>query len=119
MQSGLCKIDFCNLDNLTFQVGDECMFGQNTEFMLGDWHTIYDINTNKKLNIPKTGIKIGNHVWIARNTTVLKDVQIGDNTVIGFGSIVSKKFTEENCILAGIPAKIIKQNINWSYKNTK
>ena len=118
-QSGLCKIDFCNLDNLNFKIGDNCMFGQNVEFMLGDWHSIYDINTKKKINNSKFGISIGNNVWIARNTTILKDVRLGNNNIVGFGSVVTKSFETENCIIAGIPAKICKRDVCWSRENTK
>lgn len=48
-----------------------------------------------------------------------KDVKIGKNTkipddsIVGWGSIVTKVFHEPNIILAGIPAKIVKRGINW------
>lgn len=117
LQSGSCKVDFCSLNNLTFKIGDNCMFGQNVEFMLGDWHTIYDTSSNERLNISKSGISIGNHVWLARNTSILKDVKIGNNNIIGYGSIVTKDFETENCIIAGSPAKIRKYNVNWEHKS--
>lgn len=57
-------------------------------------------------------IKIGNHVWIGTRVTVLKGVTIGDNAIIAAGSVVTKDIPA-NTIVAGVPAKIIKRNINW------
>lgn len=44
---------------------------------------------------------------------ILKGASINDNSIIGFKSLVTKKYTEKNVIIAGSPAKIIKTNINW------
>ncbi len=84
-----------------------------------DGHSIYNPDTGELLNKPKSGINIGNHVWVGTDVFILKDVSIADNTVVGAGSIVTKAFTDKNVILAGTPAKIIKTNVNWSRKNTE
>lgn len=57
-------------------------------------------------------IKIGNHVWIGTRVTILKGVTIGDNAIIAAGSVVTKDIPN-NTIVAGVPAKVIKTNINW------
>lgn len=57
-------------------------------------------------------IKVGNHVWIGTRVTILKGVTIGDNAIIAAGSVVTKD-VPNNTIVAGVPAKIIKTNINW------
>jgi acetyltransferase-like isoleucine patch superfamily enzyme len=57
-------------------------------------------------------IKIGNHVWIGTRAIILKGVTIGDNAIIAAGSVVTKN-VPSNTIVAGIPAKVIKTNINW------
>ena len=49
---------------------------------------------------------------------ILKNTKISDNSIIGAGAIVNKKFEEKNVIIAGVPAGIIKRNINWSIDNT-
>ena len=45
----------------------------------------------------------------------MKDVKISRNSVVAYGSLVTKKFEQENVLLAGIPAKIVKENIYWKY----
>ena len=59
-------------------------------------------------------IKIGNHVWIGTRATILKGVTIGDNAIIAAGSVVTKD-VPSNTVVAGVPAKVIKTNINWKW----
>ncbi len=43
----------------------------------------------------------------------MKKVRIADNSVVGSASVVTKKFDEENVVIAGNPAKICRRNIMW------
>ena len=56
--------------------------------------------------IPKP-IRIGKNVWIGSNSTILPGVSIGDNAVIGAGSVVTKDIPE-NMMAVGHPARVIK-----------
>lgn len=51
-------------------------------------------------------IEIGDNVFIGSNTTVLYDVKIGSNVVIGVGSLVNKDILD-NSVAAGVPARVI------------
>ena len=57
----------------------------------------------------KKPVKIGNRSWIGANTIILPGVTIGDNTVIGAGSIVTKDIPS-NVIAVGSPARVIRKN---------
>ncbi len=109
-------------DKLAITIGDDCMFGSNVVLRSSDAHAIINIDTNKVTNLGKD-ITIGNHCWLAMNTTVLKGVNIKNNCVIATGSIVTKNCEEENSIYAGVPAKLVKKGITWNretpqkYKN--
>lgn len=52
--------------------------------------------------------QIGDNVYIAPGVKIIGDVKIPNNTAIGANSVVTKSFAEENMMIAGIPAKIIK-----------
>lgn len=68
-------------------------------------------NHNKKeLDKHEEGkdIKIGENCWIGMNSVILPGVVLGNHTVVGAGSIVTKSFKEGNCVIAGNPAKKIR-----------
>ena len=110
-----CKILLHGEPNLSVKIGEDCMFGSNVYLRTSDAHSIINNETGELINRGGS-IELGNHVWCAVNTTVLKNVKIADNCVIGTGSIVTKSCTEPNSIYAGTPAKHIKSNINWDRK---
>lgn len=65
-------------------------------------------------------VRIGNRVVINGVLYLQEDrshVSIGDNSIVGWGSIVTRRFDEPNVILAGIPAKVVKRGINWDRRS--
>lgn len=92
--------------------GNDCLLSWDILLMDTDHHKIIDNIDNKVVNFDKE-IIIGSHVWIGCRCTILKGVQILDNTVIAANSCVCNIFCKKNIIVAGNPAKIIKENINW------
>jgi len=76
-----------------------------------DYHPIYDYN-GKRINHDKD-VVIEDNVWIGRKVTILKGVTVGNGSILGFGCIVSKD-VPPHCIVAGQPAKVVKENIVWS-----
>jgi len=57
-------------------------------------------------------IFIGSHVWIGNRAMVMKGVSIGDGAVIAAGSVVTKNVPPK-CLVAGIPAKVIREQVEW------
>lgn len=93
------------------EFGSDTIVGWNCSFIDGDGHKIFDGN-NTQTNIDKP-ISIGNHVWIASNVVCLKGVTISDNIVVAQSAVLTKSFNQENCVLGGSPAKIIKTGVSW------
>lgn len=98
-------------EKTTIEIGDDCMFATNNQIRTDDSHPIYDTNTGKRVN-PSKSISIGNHVWIAYGATILGGSNIGSGSVIGAYSLV-KKSIPNNCIAAGVPAKVIREDVFW------
>ena len=54
-------------------------------------------------------VKIGNNVWLPARSIVLPNVTIGDDTVIGIGSIINRDLPS-GCFAAGSPCKVVREN---------
>ncbi len=87
-------------------IGDNVWIGPNT-LITTVGHPISPGGRRKHLAFQKP-IAIGNNVWIGGNVTILPGVNIGDNSVIGAGAVVTKD-VPANCVVAGVPAKIIRK----------
>lgn len=92
-------------------IGDDVMIASGVQLRADDGHAIYDVKSRKRVNHSRS-ISIGNHVWLAFEVVVLGGVSIGDGTVIGFRSLVTKNISN-NCIAVGMPAKVVREDIAW------
>lgn len=102
------------IEGTSVTFGDECLFSTDVVFRTGDSHSILDAETNKRIN-PSKSIKINDKVWFGNKTIVLKGVEIQSECVVGSGAVVTKN-VPSNSIVAGNPAKIIKDKISWNIK---
>lgn len=92
-------------------IGNDVMLSSQTEIRTDDAHPIFDVHTGKRTN-PARSIRIGNHVWLAKRSTVLGGASIGDGSVLGFGSILKGQIPN-NCIAVGAPAKVVRRDVVW------
>lgn len=91
-------------------MGEGCAIARNVLIMDFDAHLItYEDGTTNRVTAP---ITIGNNVWIGAGAIILKGVTIGDNAIIGAGAVVTKD-VQANTIVAGNPAKPIRQHRQW------
>ena len=119
------NVRFAHYENVIFDPNDMpslqamgCYFqGINAKIYIGSGTKIapncgfitanHDINNLDK-SAPGKDIVIGKNCWIGMNSIILPGITLGDHTIVGAGSIVTKSFPDGNCVIAGNPAKKIK-----------
>ena len=97
-------------ENSKVSIGDDCLFARST-IRTGDSHKVLN-KLNKSILNNSKNVNIGDRVWVAEDAQILKGATIGDDSVVGAGSIVTKTF-QANQVLAGNPARIVRDNIIW------
>lgn len=88
-------------------IGDDVCISENCTFRDSDNHEML-----REGYVQSAPIVIGNHVWIGLNVTILKGVTIGNGCMVAAGAVVTNSFPP-NCLIGGVPAKVIKENISW------
>jgi acetyltransferase-like isoleucine patch superfamily enzyme len=85
-------------------IDDYTFIAPNVSIMSAN-HVLNDLR-NQTVNSP---IKIGKYCWLGMNSVILPEVELGDFTIVGAGSVVTKSFKGGFCVIAGNPAKLIKE----------
>lgn len=91
-------------------IGDNTLIGANTKIFDNDFHPL-DVDARNNNQFDKLVLKpveIGQNVFIGCNCIITKGTKIGDNCVIGAGSVVHGEFPD-NVVIAGNPARIVKE----------
>ena len=88
-------------------IGHDVAISENVSIWDSDAHSIQG-----KEHLMTEPIVIGNQVWIGTNVTILKGVTIGDGAIIAAGAVVTNDIPAK-CLAGGIPAKVLKENVEW------
>jgi acetyltransferase-like isoleucine patch superfamily enzyme len=88
-------------------IGVDCIIAWNVFITDCDWHTIH----GKSI---QADVEIGDHVWIACNTSILKGSKIGNDCIIGAYSLIQREIIPNNCLAVGNPARIVARDVQWS-----
>lgn len=86
------------------------VFGNNV--WLGPKVSVISMNhevSNYEKYVPADSIIIGDDCWLATGCIILPGVKLGNHVVVAAGAVVTKSFEEDNIVLGGAPAKIIKR----------
>jgi len=93
-------------------IGEDCMFAYDIDLRTGDSHSILSQATRERLN-PAADIRIGNHVWVAAHSILLKGTAIPDDSVVATGAVVTGAFSQPGVIVGGNPARVMTEGITW------
>lgn len=96
------------LDVAAITIGDNCQIGPNVQ-LLTPTHPVDPAPRRAGLEAAQP-IVIGNNVWLGGGVIVCPGVSVGDNSVIGAGSVVTRDIPA-NCVAVGSPARIIRHDI--------
>lgn len=107
--TGNCTI-ICDKD---IRIGNNCLFSWDIQIMDADFHKILN-NRNEWINPPHK-VEIGNNVWLCSRTTLLKGSKIPNGCVVASGSVITKRFNEDCCVIAGVgkDCRIVRTEISW------
>lgn len=97
-------------------VGHRVVISERVVLRDSDNHTVCALGDSvesfggKAITAP---IVLEDNVWIGMNVTILKGVTIGEGSIVAAGSVVTKD-VPPHCLVAGVPAKVIKTGVTWS-----
>ena len=104
-------ISYASLD-----IGKDCMLSTGITIRTDDLHPIFDRITHERVNMPKD-VVLHDHVWVGEGATLLSGANIGEGSVVGARTVTSSSFGD-HVIVAGVPGKVIRENICWSKDST-
>ena len=88
------------------EIGKHVFLHAGTTILTHDWASWCFVKSHNEFYPSHAKVKIGDNVWLGRNVTICKGVTIGDNCIIGIGSVVTKDIPN-NSIAVGVPAKVV------------
>lgn len=95
-------------------IGNGCAISWNTQIMDTDFHYVYK---NKMRLNEDAAIEIGDHVWIASYSLIMKGAKIPSDVVIAAGSIINGRWKDKKIrsgtLITGLPNRVLKEDITW------
>lgn len=91
------------------EIGSNVAISDNVSIADSDNHSIVVDGEVRDNTGP---VVIEDHVWIGKNAVILKGVTIGKDSIVAAGAVVTRS-VPNGCLVGGVPARIIKKNVNW------
>jgi acetyltransferase-like isoleucine patch superfamily enzyme len=100
------------------RIGEQCVVADRAMFIDFD-HGVVDVERPiRRQGIYKRDVVVGSNVWVGYGACILRGVRVGDNSIIGSNSVVTRD-VPANAVVGGVPAKVIRmrdapQTLRWS-----
>lgn len=102
------------IEGTSITIGEDCLFSSDVQLRTGDSHSILDLQ-GRRINDSRD-IILGDHVWVGTQAFLNKGAKVPPHSIVGACAMVTKAFEEPNCALAGVPAKVVKRDVDWSIR---
>ena len=89
------------------RIGEQCVIADRAMFIDFD-HGVVEVERPIRVQgIYKRDVEVGSNVWIGYGACILRGVSVGDNSIVGTNSVVTRD-VPANAVVAGIPARVIR-----------
>jgi acetyltransferase-like isoleucine patch superfamily enzyme len=91
----------------------DILISNGCKIMSDDCHSIIDIQTLKRINPFGGAVTIQEHVWMGNQSTIMGNSIIAHDNIIGERAFVRNIYSQQNSIIAGVPAKVVRTGVTW------
>ncbi len=102
----------------TIVVAPDQLWAADVYVATDDMHRLEDRRTRARLNPFGAHIRIGRHVWLCKDAVVTGHVEIGDGAVVGLRAMVRGQKVPAHCVVAGVPARVVRDDVHWTYEDS-
>jgi acetyltransferase-like isoleucine patch superfamily enzyme len=101
------------------RIGEQCVIADRAMFIDFD-HGVVEVERPIRLQgIYKRDVEVGSNVWIGYGACILRGVRVGDNSVIGTNSVVTRD-VPANAVVGGVPARVLRmreapERLRWPH----
>jgi acetyltransferase-like isoleucine patch superfamily enzyme len=101
------------------RIGEQCVIADRAMFIDFDHGVVEVERPIREQGIYKRDVEVGSNVWIGYGACILRGVRVGDNSVIGTNSVVTRD-VPANAVVGGIPARVLRmrekpQRLRWAH----
>ncbi len=89
------------------RIGEQCVIADRAMFIDFDHGVVEVERPIRQQGIYKRDVEVGSNVWIGYGACILRGVRVGDNSIVGTNSVVTRD-VPANAVVAGIPARVIR-----------
>lgn len=94
--------------------GRDQLWAAHAYIATDDMHRVEDLTTGTRLNPYGASIRLGEHVWLARDAVVTGNSVVEDGAIVGMRAMVRNQTVEAHTAVGGVPAQVLRKNVTWS-----
>jgi len=99
----------------TVVAGPDQLWAANAYVATDDMHRLADRRTGERLNPFGAHVRLGAHVWLCRDAVVTGHAEVGDGAVVAMRSVVRGQKVPPHTVVAGVPARVVREDDDWSH----